>query len=250
MYDLFDKEPIRMINEYTIYGERHSGTNFMQSSMRSFFPAVSFNERYGGKHWLGFCDEEYLRFSNHLFLCCTRNPYDWILSFYAYPHCIPIRNLQSLEDFMFNEWISYDDPPDYKLPYPWSYNDLLKARSIDTREILYDWNFETLNSGFRRFCNIFELRKVKLRYLFNLRDIVKSYELIKYEDMLTSRNSIMKKLENKYSLDPINGEAIHVPIDKNKKEYTMTKRVREMINNNIDWDVENTCGYFIKEYST
>ena len=239
-----------MINEYTIYGERHSGTNLMQRSMDSFFPAVSFNERYGGKHWFGFSEEIYLRFSNHLFLCCTRNPYDWILSFYAYPHCIPIRNLQSLENFLFNEWISYDDPPDYRLPYPWSYSDLDKARAIDTREILYDWNFETLNSGFRRFHNIFELRKVKLRYLFNLKNILKSYELIKYEDMLTSRDSIMKKLENKYSLDPINGEAIHVPIDENKKEYTMTKRVREIINKNIDWEVENTCGYFIKEYPT
>ena len=91
-----------MINEYTIYGERHSGTNLMQRSMDSFFPAVSFNERYGGKHWFGFSEEIYLRFSNHLFLCCTRNPYDWILSFYAYPHCIPIRNLQSLENFLFN----------------------------------------------------------------------------------------------------------------------------------------------------
>ena len=218
----------------------------MQNSMNSFFPDISFDGEYAQKHWFGFANERCLRLSNLIYLCCTRNPYDWILSFYNVPHHIPIRNLHTLEAFLLNEWITYDDPPNYELLNPWSYCDLAIARGLDTREKLYDWNFETVNSNFRRFYNIFELRKVKLRYLFNLRNIVKNHELIKYEDMLIYRETIMKKLRNKYYLRFINGEN-HIPVYEDIKKYSMSEKIREIINKNIDWEVENDCGYFMEE---
>ena len=56
----------------------------------------------------------------------------------------------------------------------------------------------------------------------------------------------MKKLRNKYYLRFINEEN-HIPVYEDIKKYSMSEKIREIINKNIDWRVENDCGYFMEE---
>ncbi len=66
------------IFDYTIYGERHSGTNFLESCIKQQF-GLDITYFYGFKHFFGWTKPEILTYKarHTLFLGITRHPYDW-----------------------------------------------------------------------------------------------------------------------------------------------------------------------------
>ena len=81
-----------MITNVTIYGERCSGTNFLEKAIEENFD-LKITWDYDFKHWFG-----HHQFKNNekedetLFLGIIRNPITWIDSFFKNPHHLPLSN--------------------------------------------------------------------------------------------------------------------------------------------------------------
>ena len=76
------------IENFQIYGERSSGTKFLQKSLSTF--DITNTEFFGHKHFMGFAKPEKIEYTMHtIFICIVRNPYDWLLSFFNYCHHVP-----------------------------------------------------------------------------------------------------------------------------------------------------------------
>ena len=84
-----------MITKYTIYGERCSGTNYLENLINENFD-VKLTWEYGFKHWFGF--NNLSNSDDTLFICIVRNPVDWVNSFYRTPHHLKIKYDKTLNN--------------------------------------------------------------------------------------------------------------------------------------------------------
>ena len=80
-----------MVNKFTIYGERCSGTNYLESLMVNNFD-VSITWDYDWKHFFGW--HSLNNSDDTLFIGIVRNPVDWLNSFYKnhiiyHCNCVP-----------------------------------------------------------------------------------------------------------------------------------------------------------------
>ena len=162
----------------TIYGERCSGTNYLEELLVKNFD-VNITWEYGWKHFFGFDNLKKMNTDNTLFLCIIRNPVDWINSFYREMHHLPryfknIPNEQAkIQNFLNNTiWSTHPNG-----------SENLKDRNIYTG---------------KRYKNIFESRYIKTYYLLNiLPNMVKNYIFIRYEDILNDFQGTMNKIREK-----------------------------------------------------
>lgn len=212
-----------MISKVTIYGERCSGTNYLEKLIRTNFN-VEITWQYGWKHFFGFND--LTNTDDVLFICIVRNPYDWFNSLYTYRHHLPLE-FENIDIFLNNEVCSTDNGI----------------------EILTDHNLYT-NC---RYKNLFELRHVKLQFLINdMPNLVTNYILIKYENLINDFEQTMHKIANNGQLEiksdisfPINyykcafTDEIFNP--NNKKHFISNDQIKSKIN----VEMENKLNYII-----
>lgn len=163
------------IEKFTIFGERCSGTNFLQQAMLKNFD-LDLTWDYCWKHWFGnhvdFSDSD-----NTLFLCIYRDPIDWLNSLYKRKHHIS-ENIKTIKDFLTKPILSMDGDDKTK--------ELPNTRNIYTGNI---------------YKNIFELRAVKLHFLLKeMPRKAKHVEVISYENFCKDYDKIMERLRNKYNL--------------------------------------------------
>ena len=162
------------IKKFTIYGERCSGTNYIENLINMNFN-IELTWEYGWKHFFGFDNLD--NSDDTLFICIIRDPYEWINSLYKNPWhiCYNIKN--DKDKFINNEFWSYDEEK-LILGFYEEYND----RNIYTKE---------------RYKNIFNLRYTKLNFLLNDMPLkVKNYIFIKYEDLINHFDLIMNKIKD------------------------------------------------------
>ena len=164
-----------MISAYKIYGERCTGTNYLEELMRTNFNITE--ARLGSKHFFGFSN---LNNTDHvLFICIVRNPIDWLNSLYKRKHHVPTHLTTSIPKFLNGEWYSIFDAE----THPNKGSEIMQDRHIYTDE---------------RYKNIFEMRHVKHKYLIeDLPTIVKHCLLIKYEDLIQDFDNVMNSIKNK-----------------------------------------------------
>lgn len=188
------------IQYFTIFGERCSGTHFLQHAIQS-----NFHIQYvkGEKHFFGnkeFRDaidrvsqsNELTLFESKMFefdsidqdellvFAIVRDPVEWIDSFYKKPHHVPPENRTSYEHFISCEFYSI-------------YEDGLKIK----QEIMEDRHWKTKN----RYQNIFELRNSKGKYM--LEEMPKKYVhyyLIKYEDLRDDYINTLEHIRKRFGL--------------------------------------------------
>ena len=87
-----------MLKKYTIYGERCSGTNYLENIININFD-VNITWEYGWKHFFGFQDDLLKNSDDTLFICIVKNLPDWINSLYRQPHHLIDINCQSIHNF-------------------------------------------------------------------------------------------------------------------------------------------------------
>ncbi len=87
-----------MIDNFTIYGERCSGTNFLENSIKENFE-LELTWKYGFKHFFG--HDSLKNSDNTLFIGIVRNPFDWINSFYEEKHNLPEEISNNINSFLF-----------------------------------------------------------------------------------------------------------------------------------------------------
>ena len=204
-----------MLKKYTIYGERCSGTNYLENIININF-YVKITWEYGWKHFFGFQDDKLKNSDDTLFICIVRNLPDWINSFYREMHHLPLQyknNMseeEKLEEFLNKEF--------------WSFNDNNMNRDTK-KELMHDRNIYTGE----RYKNIFELRHTKIKWMLeDLPNKVKNCIFIRYEDLINDFDKTLLKIKDKglevkkninYSLNTNNYKK------SNKKKFKPKKKV-------------------------
>ncbi len=152
----------------TIYGERCSGTNYLEQLLLLNFD-VEIIWDYGWKHFFGFND--LTNSDDVVFIGIIRNLHDWINSFYFHQHHLP-PHLRDKESFLNSEFYSVNKDD----------TENMKDRHIETNE---------------RYKTIFELRHVKNKFLVDtMPTLVKNYCLITHDDLINKFTITMNKLAN------------------------------------------------------
>lgn len=215
---------IVMVSQYVIYGERHSGTKFLQKLVQSNLNIVLANN-FQHKHF--FTPDHILKktledVEQTVFLCIVRNPYDWILAFHKERHHCGIIGANNLYTFMSKSWISRQ---------PFLGPEILSDRH------LYNGT---------RYKNIFHMRSTKNMFMYSILPIyVKHHMFIKYEDFLQDgyADYFIKYMSRVFRIKKINH--YNNIIFRNKHDYyhKIDTNLLTFINNNIDWSIENQIGY-------
>ncbi len=158
-----------MLKEVTIYGERCSGTNYLEQLLINNFE-VTITWNYGWKHFFGFND--LTNSDNVLFIGIVRNIHDWINSFYKEKYHLPQKLTTNLSTFLDSEFYSIYDSEE---------NEIMEDRNIENNE-----NYK----------NIFELRHIKNKFLVDtMPKLVKNYLLITYDDLVNDFVKTMNKIK-------------------------------------------------------
>lgn len=198
--------------KFTIIGERHSGTNWIERIVNNQL-RCELTWEFGSKHFVNPNPNLLAGANDCLFVCITRNIYDWIGGFYKLPHHVDSSILKNMQTFLLSEW----------------------------KSSVYDNDYLT-NKPYK---NIFELRKHKLKYIsLFLPFIVSNVICIRYEDLLIQPSNIIDFISDKYQIKKTNkkyGKFIGI---RNKKSYTLKPNIIEIIDNNTDWETEKFFGYY------
>jgi len=160
-----------MITKVTIYGERCSGTNYLENVITSNFN-VTITWEYGWKHFFGF--NSLSNSDDTLFIGIVRDPCDWINSLYKNPYHLSKKQCSSIVNFLYDEVVSYMDESESQI--------IVKDRNMYNKQ-----NYKT----------IMELRSLKLKYL--IKDMprnVKNYILIQHESLLNDFINTMTKIKD------------------------------------------------------
>lgn len=201
------------IKNFTIYGERHCGTNWLESTISKAFD-IPITWEYGHKHFFGFTDWQILNTAhNTLFIGIVRNIYSWINGMIKIPY-----HLESKEVLDIKPW-----------------------KSIKPKLLKSDMNWYTKNF----YMDIFDMRKNKMEFLYDLMPyLVDNYIFIRYEDYIRYNETILNYIKEIYQFKTIN-KNILMP-DKNKLNVPIIRKKNYMnrINNSYIWDhIENRVGY-------
>lgn len=203
-----------LIFNFTIYGERHSGTNFLESCISQRFD-LPVTYQFDSKHFFGWQKPERITYKGRHTLFCgiVRDPYDWIMAMNRLPHHVPKQNI-GLPKMLLNEWYSV----------------------LGSNEILTDRNYISKN----RYKNIFELRKTKLLFLTEMMPIIASnYILLTYEELVQHNSFILSLIGYRYNLHKTNHSVAPGKI----KNRFVPEDIKQIIDDNIDWEVEKLVGY-------
>lgn len=210
------REKSTLIRNFTIYGERHSGTNFLEQTIKSCFD-LPITWDFGWKHFFGFTPIDKLyKAKNTLFIGIVRNPYDWIKAMFIIPHHIPKENRANIEHFTRNIWYSVDSAKN---------------------EIIQDRNYTTLE----KYNNIFDMRKHKLKFLHDtMPRVVSNYLLINYEDLIKNLSNYLDIIHYRYGLYLYYKDIYVEP----KNPYQIEPEIEQRINDWSDWSEESKFHYY------
>jgi len=235
------------ISKFIIYGERCSGTNFLENAILENFD-IEISWEQGSKHFFCFNKYDNRNFDDTLYIGIIRNPIYWINSFSKELYHVPEINRKNIKNFLFNEFYSVND--EIKV--------LPKIQSVlfnNKPKQIYKYTTMTEDLNYitnTKYKNIFELRKIKNDYLMNIMPSkVKNYILINYENLLSNYEGTLELIKNKFNLIQ------KYPIFKNIKKYkksetynfvqqrqiTLNPIVINIIWQNLDIKQESMLGY-------
>lgn len=209
-----------IIKNYTVYGERCSGTNLLQDCITNTFN-IPVTWEYGWKHFFGFCNYSKLNnATNTLFIGIVRNPFDWIQSVFNNPYHIPPKLYASIDTLLTGQWYSLGN-----------YG----------RENLFDRNFISQ----QRYSNIIDMRNHKNMYLIeNMPKLVHNFMLINYDEWMNNYAFYMEILSKTFNLF----HAAYKPDLKPRKIYCTEQKHFDLICRNLNWKYENMLGFYKELY--
>ena len=230
-----------MIKNFTIFGERNSGTNFAQSIFtgkhcQSKDGNMYFNPNthkatnipvtwdFGFKHFFGFSDDKIKKDGHEtLFLGMVRHPLSWLSAMFELQHHFYKRNWES---FLLDEWHSVRNARVHG-----------EEEYENGDEILEDRNWRTKE----RYKNIFELRKEKVLFLKDYMPIIaEHYICIRYEDLCVHTKDVLDHITKKTNIKFKHVDKI---VAKTPQFRAIPEKAMKIINDNIDTDLEKTLGY-------
>lgn len=165
-----------MVKRFTVYGERCSGTSYIEKLIiKNFNAKLTWN--FGWKHFFGFQDDKLKNSDDVLFVCIVRELPDWINSFYRTLHHVPHISKKTSDNEKINELLNEEF-----------------YSTVGKNEIMEDRNIYTGE----RYKNIFELRHTKMKWMIDdLPNKVKNYIFIRHEDLVNNFDEILLKIKDK-----------------------------------------------------
>lgn len=225
-----------------IFGERCSGTNYIERLVRSNFD-IQITSDYGFKHWFVpdvsprsapniTTDLEQRRplsdSSDTLFLFVFRNPYDWLRSCFGKPHHSHGSSFKDFGEFLRCKWTS---------------GDTVQRCAYWRKDPQYGYYWiEEADS-------ILHLRKLKISHFFEIQKLVNSYAVIRYEDYLRDPQEILNLAQGFHIAHK--EEIVDIKSYKGKGEETFSRSTYlpfsfedfSYINETLDWSLEASIGY-------
>ncbi len=224
-----------MIKNFTIFGERNSGTNYIKSVLEDNLN-VPFTQKYGFKHWYiknlnprgqnnNTTDNECVTsiFSKEanetLFIYIIRNPFDWAGSMYKKPYHIKHANMSTFYNFLKSKYIAYE-------------NERLHPLWKQSKNGIYFID---------RSNNIITLRNEKNNHFNQLGKTVKHFYIIRQENLKNDLATIIKnfKLSKKH-------KSIRLKNYKKPTGYKINSFERFFIIKYINNEIDNK-NYFINK---
>lgn len=203
------------IYNYAIFGERHSGTNWLEKIIqcRLNLPLINNLGDNSSKHFIRYLDWSKLTNAhNTLFICITRNIYDWIGGFYKLPHHVDANICGSQYQFITSTWLSGDQ----------------------------DYNFIT-NKPYH---NIFDMRKSKLIFYYEyLSILVDNLLIIRYEDLLVDPENVVQLIGSVFHIKTTNQNYGTFILPRKKTPYRIKSDIINIINAQTDWSLEKIYNY-------
>lgn len=216
------------LKNFTIFGERNSGTTYLKYILSNML-FIDFTQEYGYKHWYikgvtprgihntttdNECIKSIYDSDETLFIIIVRNVYDWVGSMYKKPYHIKNIKGKSMFEFVSNKYIAYHDtcPKNFGKESKIQYN-------VNTNHI-YPFFIEEAK-------NLIELRNMKNNHFYNLRYKVKNYYVIRQEYLKEDIYNMIKQYQLKYKFTDL----IHY---KNPTKYHLDDNTITFIKQNID----------------
>lgn len=228
------------IRQIQIYGERYSGTNFLQHLLEKNLLDISVNYKFGWKHF--FINGDVENASDFLFIIIIRDPFDWLRSLYKHPyHAAPEIKNASFSQFIRHEWWCVWDEDAGKKP----------EDPIYGSEMMFERDPSTLN----RFPNVIKLRTAKIKNWESLRERTKNHLFIRYEDLRENPEKYINKISSQFSLAQRNDFENITGYRGSKQKYKpkeydlLSSEDCEFIINELDAEQEMRIGYNIFESS-
>jgi hypothetical protein len=207
-----------MVNKFTIYGERCSGTNYLEGLItRNFNATVTWE--FGRKHFFGFNDLSGADADDTLFVGIVRDPTEWLNSFYRHLHHLPPHLCpKPLPSSLKNNIVAQRNNHNHNA-YRFLNGAFYSLPSDELGVIIPDVHLYTKH----RYKNIFEMRHTKLRFLVeDMPKKVKHYLLIKYEDLMNHFDATMDRIKAAGNLEIKDG----VPYPLNIHTYKAIKTAK------------------------
>jgi hypothetical protein len=214
------------IKYFTILGERHSSTNFLEYVLRSNLDIKSVWD-FGHKHWIG--NNRWKNISesrNTLFLGIVRNIYDWIGGMNRIPHHLSLLSNKSYESLISEPFISCD------------YNKFLE------KMIYYD-DRNYIKQTFYK--NIFEARHYKNKFLYHYMPfLADNYVLLTFENFTKYHGEITSFISSEFKIASTRRYRIsreYVDLSSKNKQYELPEHIHKEINDKTIWETEYIFGY-------
>lgn len=217
-----------------IYGERCSGTNYLQKLIENNIHDVFIEWEYGYKHWFNSCiPEDKTKTCDTLFIFISRNACDWLRSLHKKPHCVH----SSLKDITFSKFIKTE----WQCVLPYRYD------NGNGSEMMCERDPDTNN----RFQNVIRLRNKKYNFFWNIQHKVKHFIHIQYEDLKADPKHTIKYLCKLFDLkqkaeftDVTSYKGLNQVVYKNINYNKINHEDKRFILSELDVEMEGKLGYF------
>ncbi len=203
------------IDKFTIIGERHSGTNWLEKIIYARLQ-LHLTWECNSKHFIETMNFNKMASSDDiLFICIVRNIYDWIGGFYKLPHHVDKDMTSDIKSF---------------ISLPWNCGDMDYFIFKD-----------------QRYNNIFHMRSTKLFFnYFCLPNIVNNLIIIRYEDLVQNTENIMSYISMVFDIPKANYKYSKHTLPRPKKLYIFNPEILDQIKLKTDWSIELYYKYYPK----
>ncbi len=231
----------RNITCFNVFGERCTGTNFLEYLVKQNIIGLEPTSAYGHKHfpsWIDLSDFSYpLATDQHVLdnlhnsdnclgILIVRDIYDWTRSFYRkHHHADPVLTEVGFLNFLSSTWVTNNYEP---------------ARTIDS------FNLYTR----KPFKNVLELRKFKILNHLAMGRHMKNFLVVRYEDLLKAPEQFIDYIAAKYQLSPklefeniTKYKGYENKAFKKRKYLKFNREQFEYLYQNVDWELEDMIGY-------
>ena len=224
------------IKNFTIFGERNSGTTYLQHILE-YQLKIPFTDKYGHKHRyiknlyprgeansttdnLCIVDVDNIEADNTLFIVCVRNPIDWVVKTYQRPHMFRNIDKSSLYNFTIHKYLCYHkhQPYYYKINPEVTHPHLYFIEQAD---------------------DLIKLRNMKYKHFYKLTKKVKHSYIVRLEHFKDDIEGLIKK----YNLIKHNSD---YPRYRIPNTYNIDDRTKQFVINHIKNQIDNK---YYKEFT-